>query len=78
MPWRQSGSDDEDFEYGHHHHPEDEKDEEGDEDATRHSARVSCRPSLKYVDETSGSNQSVERLPPSFSPGKSCSPGPGT
>ena len=48
--------------YHHHPHPEEEGDD--DEDAAEHSARVPCSPSLKYVDETRRSDQSVERPAP--------------
>ena len=75
----QAGSDEEDCEYGFpiYHHPP-HPDEEGvdDEDAAEHSARVPCSPSLKYVDETRRSDQSVERPARSFSPGRTCSSPP--
>ena len=62
--------------YHHQSHPEEEMDGDDDEDAAEHSARVPCSPSLKYVDETRRSDQSVERPARSFSPGRTCSSPP--
>ena len=61
--------------YHHHSHPEEEgeRDDDDDEAAAEHSARAPCSPSLKYVDETRRSDQSVERPARSFSPGRTCS-----
>ena len=66
----------------YHHHPrpeedgDDDDDDDDDEDAAEHSARAPCSPSLKYVDETRRSDQSVERPARSFSPGRTCSSPP--
>ena len=65
--------------YHHHPHPKEEgegDDDDDDDDAAEHSARVPCSPSLKYVDETRRSDQSVERPARSFSPGRTCSSPP--
>ena len=65
--------------YPHHPHPEEEvdgDDGDDDDDAAEHSASVPCSPSLKYVDETRRSDQSVERPARSFSPGRTCSSTP--